>query len=140
MGNTTRQISDFVENLYGFSVSAEMVSNITDKIIPEIEEWKSRRLEDIYPFVYIDAIHFNVKTNGVVGKSAAYVVMGISKTGMKEVLGIYIGESESSKFWLSVLNDIKNRGVKDILVLSSDVLTGIQESIKAALPKTDHQT
>lgn len=89
MGNTTRQISDFVENLYGFGVSTEMVSNITDKIIPEMEEWKSRRLEDIYPFVYIDAIYFNVKTNGVVGKSAVYVVMGISKNRMKEVLGIY---------------------------------------------------
>lgn len=113
MGNTTRQISDFVENLYGFGVSAEMVSNITDKIIPEMEEWKSRRLDEVYPFVYIDAIHFNVKANGVIGKSAAYVVLGISSTGMKEVLGIYIGESESAKFWLSVLNDIKNRGVKD---------------------------
>ncbi len=140
MGNTTRQISEFVENLYGFEVSAEMVSNITDKIIPEMEEWKSRRLEEMYPFVYIDAIHFNVKTNGVIGKSAAYVVLGISKAGIKEVLGIYIGETESSKFWLSVLNDIKNRGVKDILVLSSDGLTGIQESIKSAYPKTEHQT
>ena len=140
MGNTTRQISEFVENLYGFGVSAEMVSNITDKIIPEMEEWKSRRLEEVYPFVYIDAIHFNVKTNGVIGKSAAYVVLGISRNGIKEVLGIYIGESESSKFWLSVLNDIKNRGVKDILVLSSDGLTGIQESIKVAYPKTEHQT
>lgn len=140
MGNTTRQISEFVENLYGFGVSAEMVSNITDKIIPEMEEWKSRRLEEVYPFVYIDAIHFNVKTNGVIGKSAAYVVLGIGKTGIKEVLGIYIGESESSKFWLSVLNDIKNRGVKDILVLSSDGLTGIQESIRVAYPKTEHQT
>lgn len=140
MGNTTRQISEFVENLYGFEASAEMISNITDKIIPEMNEWKARRLEDIYPFVYIDAIHFNVKTNGAVGKSAAYVVLGISKTGIKEVLGIYIGENESSKFWLGVLNDIKNRGVKDILVLSSDGLTGIQESIKAAFPQTDHQT
>ena len=140
MGNTTRQISEFVENLYGFGVSAEMVSNITDKIIPEMEEWKSRRLEEVYPFVYIDAIHFNVKTNGVIGKNAAYVVLGISKNGIKEVLGIYVGESESSKFWLSVLNDIKNRGVKDILVLSSDGLTGIQESIKVAYPKTEHQT
>ena len=118
MGNTTRQISDFVENLYGFGVSAEMVSNITDKIIPDMEEWKSRRLDEVYPFVFIDAIHFNVKTNGVVGKSAAYVVLGVNRTGIKEVLGIYIGESESSKFWLSVLNDIKNRGVKDILILS----------------------
>lgn len=140
MGNTTRQISEFVENLYGFGVSAEMVSNITDKIIPEMEEWKSRRLEEVYPFVYIDAIHFNVKTNGIIGKNAAYVVLGISKNGIKEVLGIYVGESESSKFWLSVLNDIKNRGVKDILVLSSDGLTGIQESIKVAYPKTEHQT
>lgn len=140
MGNTTRQISDFVENLYGFGVSAEMVSNITDKIIPEMEEWKSRKLEEVYPFVYIDAIHFNVKTNGVIGKSAAYVVLGVSRVGIKEVLGIYIGESESSKFWLSVLNDIKNRGVKDILVLSSDGLTGIQESIKVAYPKAEHQT
>ncbi len=140
MGNTTRQISDFVENLYGFGVSAEMVSNITDKIIPEMEEWKSRRLEEVYPFVFIDAIHFNVKTNGVIGKSAAYVVLGVSRTGIKEVLGIYIGESESSKFWLSVLNDIKNRGVKDILIISSDGLTGIQESIKVAYPKAEHQT
>ena len=140
MGNTTRQISEFVENLYGFGVSAEMVSNITDKIIPEMEEWKSRRLEEVYPIVYIDSIHFNVKTNGVIGKNAAYVVLGISKNGIKEVLGIYVGESESSKFWLSVLNDIKNRGVKDILVLSSDGLTGIQESIKVAYPKTEHQT
>lgn len=140
MGNTTRQISEFVENLYGFGVSAEMVSNITDKIIPDMEEWKSRRLDEVYPFVFIDAIHFNVKTNGVIGKSAAYVVLGINRTGIKEVLGIYIGESESSKFWLSVLNDIKNRGVKDILILSSDGLTGIQESIKVAYPKAEHQT
>ena len=140
MGNTTRQISDFVENLYGFGGSAEMVSNITDKIIPDMEEWKSRRLDEVYPFVFIDAIHFNVKTNGVVGKSAAYVVLGVNRTGIKEVLGIYIGESESSKFWLSVLNDIKNRGVKDILILSSDGLTGIQESIKVAYPKAEHQT
>lgn len=139
MGNTTRQISEFVENLYGFEVSAEMVSNITDKIVPEMEEWKSRRLEEVYPFVYIDAIHFNVKANGVIGKSAAYVVLGISKEGKKEVLGIYVGESESSKFWLSVLNDIKNRGVKDILIISSDGLTGIQESI-VAYPKAEHQT
>lgn len=140
MGNSTRQISEFVENLYGFGVSAEMVSNITDKSIPEMEEWKLRRLEEVYPFVYIDAIHFNVKTNGVIGNSATYVVLGISKTGIKEVLGIYIGESESSKFWLSVLNDIKNRGVKDILILSSDGLAGIQESIKVAYPKAEHQT
>ena len=140
MGNTTRQISDFVESLYGFEVSAEMVSNITDKIIPEMEEWKTRRLEEIYPFVYIDAIHFNVKENGVVGKKAAYVAMGINLSGIKEVLGIYIGENETSKFWMTVFNNLKNRGIKDIIILSSDGLTGIKEAIQTAFPKTEHQT
>lgn len=140
MGTSTREISEYVEEMYGFSVSAEMVSNITDKIIPEMEEWKSRRLEEIYPFVYIDAIHFNVKENGVIGKKAAYVAMGISKEGIKEVLGIYIGENESSKFWMTVFNNLKNRGIKDILVLSSDGLTGIKEAIATAFPNTEHQT
>lgn len=140
MGNSTREISNFIEELYGFSVSAEMVSNITDKIIPEMEEWKNRRLEEIYPFVYIDAIHFNVKENGVIGKKAAYVAMGINKVGIKEVLGIYIGENETSKFWMTVFNNLKNRGLKDILVLSSDGLTGIKEAIAIAFPKTEHQT
>ena len=140
MGTTTREISNYIEDMYGFSVSAEMVSNITDKIIPEMEEWKTRRLEEIYPFVYIDAIHFNVKENGVVGKKAAYVTMGISTNGIKEVLGIYVGENETSKFWMTVFNNLKNRGLKDILILSSDGLTGIKEAIQVAFPKTEHQT
>ncbi len=88
IGTTTREISQYIEEMYGFSVSAEMVSTITDKIIPEMEEWKTRRLEEVYPFVFIDAIHFNVKENGVVGKQPAYVPMGISKEGKKEELGI----------------------------------------------------
>lgn len=140
MGTSTREISNYIEEMYGFSVSAEMVSNITDKIIPEMDEWKNRRLEEVYPFVYIDAIHFNVKENGVIGKKAAYVAMGINKNGIKEVLGIYIGENESAKFWMTVFNNIKNRGVKDIIVLSSDGLTGIKEAIQTAFPKTEHQT
>lgn len=140
MGNSTREISNFIEELYGFSVSAELVSNITDKIVPEMEEWKNRRLEEVYPFVYIDAIHFNVKENGAIGKKAAYVAMGISKVGIKEVLGIYIGENETSKFWMTVFNNLKNRGIKDILVLSSDGLSGIKEAIATAFPHTEHQT
>ena len=140
MGNSTREISNFIEELYGFSVSAELVSNITDKIVPEMEEWKNRRLEEVYPFVYIDAIHFNVKENGVIGKKAAYVAMGISKAGIKEVLGIYVGENETSKFWMTVFNNLKNRGIKDILVLSSDGLSGIKEAIATAFPATEHQT
>lgn len=140
MGTSTREISNYIEEMYGFSISAEMVSNITDKIIPEMDEWKTRRLEEIYPFVYIDAIHFNVKENVVVGKKAAYVAMGISKYGIKEVLGIYVGENETSKFWMTVFNNLKNRGLKDILILSSDGLTGIKEAIQVAFPKTEHQT
>ena len=140
MGTTTREISNYIEDMYGFSVSAEMVSNITDKIIQEMEEWKTRRLEEVYPFVYIDAIHFNVKENGVVGKKAAYVAMGISTNGIKEVLGIYVGENETSKFWMTVFNNLKNRGLKDIIILSSDGLTGIKEAIQVAFPKTEHQT
>lgn len=140
MGNSTREISDFVEEMYGFSVSAEMISNITDKIIPEMEEWKNRRLDEVYPFVFIDAIHFNVKQNGAVGKKAAYVAMGINKGGIKEVLGIYIGETESAKFWMTVFNNLKNRGLKDILILSSDGLSGIKEAISIAFPETEHQT
>lgn len=140
IGTSTREISNYIEEMYGFTVSAEMVSNITDKIIPEMEEWKSRRLEEVYPFIYIDAIHFNVKENAVVGKKAAYIVMGINKNGIKEVLGIYIGENETSKFWITVFNNIKNRGVKDILVLSSDGLSGIKEAIQVSFPKTEHQT
>lgn len=140
MGTTTREISNYIEDIYGFGISAEMVSNITDKIIPEMEEWKTRRLEEVYPFVYIDAIHFNVKENGVVGKKAAYVAMGISTNGIKEVLGIYVGENETSKFWMTVFNNLKNRGLKDILILSSDGLTRIKEAIQVAFPKTEHQT
>ena len=140
MGNSTREISNFIEEMYGFSVSAEMVSNITDKVVPEMEEWKNRRLDDVYPFVYIDAIHFNVKENGTIGKKAAYVAMGINKHGIKEVLEIYIGENESSKFWMTVFNNLKNRGIKDILVLSSDGLIGIKDAIATAFPNTEHQT
>ena len=140
MGNSTREISNFIEELYGFSVSAELVSNITDKIVPEMEEWKNRRLEEVYPIIFIDAIHLNVKDNGVIGKKAAYVAIGISKSGIKEVLGIYIGENETSKFWMTVFNNLKNRGIKDILVLSSDGLSGIKEAIATAFPTTEHQT
>lgn len=140
MGNSTREISSFIEEMYGFRISSEMISNITDKIIPEMEEWKSRSLESIYPFVFIDAIHFNVKANGVVGKKAAYVAMGINKAGIKEVLGIYVGENESAKFWTTVFNNLKNRGLKDILVLSSDGLSGIKEAIAVAFSNTEHQT
>lgn len=138
-GMTTRQISEMIEDIYGFEVSEGMVSDITDKLIPRIEEWQNRPLSAVYPIVFIDAVHFSVRDDGLIRKLAAYVVLGINADGRKEVLTIVIGENESSKYWLSVLNGLKNRGVKDILILCSDGLTGIKEAISAAFPETEQQ-
>ena len=138
-GLSTRQISEQIEDIYGFDISEGMVSDITDKLLPEIEEWQKRPLSDVYPIVFIDAVHFSVRDERVVKKLAAYVILGVNADGIKEVLGIYIGENESSKYWLGVLNELKNRGVKDILVLCADGLTGIKESIAASFPNTEYQ-
>lgn len=124
-GDTRKNIKKFVESLYGPGISKDFVNSMIDKILPVIEELKIRRLDEVYPFVFIDTIQINV-----------YVVLGISKTGMKEILGIYIGES--SKLWLQVLKDIKRRGVKDILSISSEEFSGLQESIKKVYPKVEY--
>lgn len=136
---TTRQISDTLEDIYGFEASEGFISDVTDKIIPQIEDWQNRPLSDVYPVLYIDAIHYSVRDNGIIRKLAAYVILGINKDGCKEVLTIEVGENESSKYWLSVLNSLKNRGVKDILIICADGLTGIKEAITAAFPKTEYQ-
>ena len=138
-GLTTRQISDQIEDIYGFEVSEGMVSDITNKLLPEIEEWQKRPLSSVYPIVFIDAVHFSVRDNNVIRKLAAYTVLGINDEGRKEVLTIQIGENESSKYWLSILNELKNRGVKDIMILCADGLTGIKESIAVAYPQTEYQ-
>jgi putative transposase len=138
-GLTTRQISDQIEDIYGFEVSEGMVSDITNKLLPEIEEWQKRPLSSIYPIIFIDAVHFSVRDNSIIRKLAAYIILGINEEGRKEVLSIQIGENESSKYWLSVLNELKNRGVKDILILCADGLTGIKESIAVAFPQTEYQ-
>jgi len=138
-GLTTRQISDQIEDIYGFEVSEGMISDITNKLLPEIEEWQKRPLSSVYPIVFIDAVHFSVRDNNVIRKLAAYTILGINDEGRKEVLSIQIGENESSKYWLSILNELKNRGVKDILVLCADGLTGIKESIAVAYPQTEYQ-
>lgn len=116
-----------------------MISAITDRLLPEIEEWQHRPLSAVYPILFIDAVHFSVRDNNVVRKLAAYVILGISQEGKKEVLTIQVGENESSKYWLGVLNELKNRGVKDILILCADGLTGIKEAINAAFPNTEYQ-
>ena len=138
-GMTTRQISDTLMDIYGFEASEGFISDVTDKLLPQIEEWQKRPLNEVYPVVFIDAIHYSVRDNNVIRKMAAYVILGINCEGRKEVLSIQIGDNESSKYWLSVLNELRNRGVKDILILCADGLTGIKEAIAAAYPNTEYQ-
>ena len=106
-----------MEDIYGFEASESFISDVTDKIMPEIEDWQNRPLSEVYPVLFIDAIHYSVRDNGVIRKLAAYVILGINNEGHKEVLTIEIGENESAKYWLSVLNSLKNRGVRDILII-----------------------
>lgn len=138
-GMMTRQISETIEDIYGFETSEGFISDVTDKILPQIEDWQNRPLDEVYPILYIDAIHYSVRDNGVIRKLAAYVILGINTEGKKEVLSITVGDNESSKYWLSVLNELKNRGVKDILIICADGLSGIKEAIAAAFPKTEYQ-
>jgi len=138
-GLSTRQISEHIEDIYGFEVSESFVSDVTDRLLPQIEEWQQRPLSDIYPIMFIDAVHYSVKTEGMVRKLAAYVALGVNVEGRKEVLGMYIGANESSKYWLNILNELKNRGVKDILVICADGLSGMKEAIGASFPKTEYQ-
>ena len=138
-GMSTRQISDQIKDIYGFEVSEGLITEITNQLLPEIEAWQKRPLSGVYPIVFIDAVVFNVRENNVIRKQAAYIILGISEEGHKEVLSITIGEAESAKFWLSVLNELKNRGLKDIFVLCADGLSGIKEAIAAAYPMTEYQ-
>jgi len=138
-GLSTRQISDTIEELYGFEVSDSFVSDVTDKILPQIQEWQTRPLEEVYPVVFIDATHYAVRDNGVVRKLAAYVILAINYDGRKEVLSIKIGENESAKYWLGVLNSLKNHGLKDILILCADGLTGLKDAVATAFPQTEFQ-
>jgi transposase-like protein len=138
-GMSTRDIEDHMQDIYGIDVSPTMVSKITDKILPMITEWQSRPLDRVYPIVFLDAIHFKVRKEGKIVNKAAYSVLGINIEGYKEILGIWIGENESAKFWLGVCNDLKNRGVEDILIACKDGLSGFSEAINTVFPKTEIQ-
>lgn len=138
-GMTTRQISETIEDIYGFEVSEGFVSDVTDKILPQIDDWHNRHLDEVYPVLFIDAIHYSVRDNGMIRKLAAYVILGITTEGRKDVLTINVGDNESSKYWLSILNELKNRGVRDIMVICADGLSGMKEAIAAAFPKTEYQ-
>ncbi|MED1802937.1 IS256 family transposase [Brevibacillus porteri] len=138
-GMTTRDIQDHLNQLYGIEISPTMISTITNKLLPLIKEWQNRPLQEVYAVVFLDAIHFKVKQDGHIINKAAYMAIGIDLDGQKDVLGMWIGENESAKFWLSVLNEMRNRGVKDILIISVDNLSGFSEAITACFPLTDIQ-
>jgi putative transposase len=138
-GMSTRDIEDHMKDIYGIEVSSSLVSKITDKIMPMVVEWQSRPLDQVYPIVYLDAIHFKVRRENRVVNKAAYSVLGINLNGQKEILGIWIGENESSSFWLGVLNDLKSRGVEDILIACKDGLSGFSEAINTVFPHTEIQ-
>jgi putative transposase len=138
-GMSTRDISEQIKNLYGIEISPELVSKISEKIMPQVTEWQSRPLENIYPFIFMDAIHYKVRENHQIVTKAAYVVLGINMDGYKEILGIWVGENESSKFWLGVLNELKTRGVQEVYLFCVDGLSGFREAISAVYPKAGIQ-
>ena len=139
LANSYQQISEHIEELYGLEFSKATISSITDKVIPLLKEWQQRPLESIYPFVWLDAIHYKLKENGKYISKAVYTILGVRLDGRKEVMGLYLSESEGANFWLQVLTDLYNRGVKDILIASVDGLKGFPEAINSIFPKTEVQ-
>lgn len=138
-GMTTGDIETHIRDIYGLEVSDTTVSRITDKILPIAKEWQQRPLESIYAVVFLDAIHYHVRSEGQIVKKAVYIAIGINLDGKKDVLGMWVGENESAKFWATVLNSLRNRGVEDIFIACTDNLTGFSDAIAAVFPKTDIQ-
>ena len=138
-GMTTGDIESHIRDIYGLEVSDTTVSRITDKILPVAKEWQQRPLESIYAVVFLDAIHYHVRSEGQIVKKAVYIAIGIDLDGKKDVLGMWVGENESAKFWATVLNGLRNRGVEDIFIACTDNLTGFSDAITAVFPKTDIQ-
>ena len=138
-GMSYSDIQAHLSEIYDLEVSSGKLSQITDKIIPELEAWRARPLEALYPIVYLDAVHFKVRENGRVASKAMYNVLAIRVDGHKELLGLYLGENESAKFWLSVLSDLQARGLEDVLICCTDNLTGFSEAIESIFPKARAQ-
>ena len=138
-GMTTRDISEHLKSVYGVDASAEMISKMTDRILPIAKEWQNRPLDRKYAIVFMDAIHYNVRQDNAIVKKAVYIAIGIKLNGSKEVLGMWVGGNESAKYWLGILNEIKNRGVEDIMIISVDGLTGFGDAIHAVYPNTEIQ-
>ena len=138
-GMTTGDIETHIRDIYGVEVSDTTVSRITDKILPVAKEWQQRPLENIYAVVFLDAIHYHVRSEGQVVKKAVYIAIGINLDGRKDVLGMWVGENESAKYWATILNSLRNRGVEDIFIACTDNLTGFSAAIEAVFPKTEIQ-
>ena len=138
-GMSTSDIEDHIRDIYGLEISDTTVSRITDKVLPAAKEWQQRPLESIYAVVFLDAIHYHVRSEGQIIKKAVYIAIGVNMDGRKDVLGMWVGENESAKFWAGVLNNLRNRGVEDILIACTDNLTGFSQAIEAVFPKTDIQ-
>jgi putative transposase len=138
-GMSFRDISSHIQEMYDVEVSSTTLSEITDRVIPQIKEWQSRPLDDVYPIVWLDAMHYKVRDGGKVVSRAVYNILSINKEGRKELLGMYISENEGANFWLSVLTDLKSRGLQDILIACTDNLKGFSEAILSIFPKTEIQ-
>jgi len=138
-GMSTRDIVGYIKEMYAMDISATEISHITDKVIPAMNEWRNRPLESVYPFVFLDCAHFKVKDNGSVKSRAVYNILGINREGKKDLIGVYLSENEGAKFWLSVLTDLKQRGVDDILIACIDGLKGFPDAIEAVFPRTQVQ-
>jgi len=139
LGNSYSQISEHIEDFYGIHFSKATISAVTDKVIPLLKEWQQRPLESVYPFVWLDAIHYKIKENGRYISKAIYTILGVNLSGRKEILGLYLSENEGANFWLQVLTDLSNRGIEDILIASVDGLKGFPEAINATFPQTEVQ-
>ncbi len=138
-GMSTSDIEDHIRDIYGLEISDTTVSRITDKVLPVAKEWQQRPLESVFAVVFLDAIHYHVRSEGQIIKKAVYIAIGVNMDGRKDVLGMWVGENESAKFWAGVLNSLRNRGVDDILIACTDNLTGFSQAIEAVFPKTDIQ-
>lgn len=138
-GMTTSDIETHIRDIYGLQISDTTISRITDKILPIAKEWQQRPLEPIYAVVFLDAIHYHVRSEGQIVKKAVYIAIGINLDGKKDVLGMWVGENESAKYWASVLNGLRNRGVEDIFIACTDNLTGFDTAIEAVFPQTEIQ-
>lgn len=138
-GMSTSDIEEHIRDIYGLEISDTTISRITDKVLPVAKEWQQRPLESVYAVVFLDAIHYHVRSEGQIIKKAVYIAIGVDMDGRKDVLGMWVGENESAKFWAGVLNSLRNRGVEDILIACTDNLTGFAQAIEAVFPKTDIQ-